>query len=365
MPMKTFRCPFSSVMAGLVGRYSSDLARDCGGVSDPALGVVFVLAAAISLLASWRLVTSLERVGARLELSEALLGMLAALAADAPEITAAVTALVHHDGAVGAGVVIGSNVFNLAALIGLSAVVAGSIALHRRVIELAGAVALWIAGVSLAVVGGLCSAPVGLVLVLFVLAPYCVILGVRHERLTGLRLPRPWTSWLVAAISEEELELEVAIHPSRGHARDALLALGAVSVVVVASIAMERAASELGSRHAVPGIVTGALVLAAVTSLPNAVAAVYLARRGRGAAVLSTALNSNAFNTLAGFLIPTTILGLDKPSGQTIFVTASYVAMTVLALAFAYRGRGLRRPAGLVILGVYGAFVAVLLASSN
>ena len=76
----------------------------------------------------------------------------------------------------------------------------------------------------------------------------------------------------------EELELEVAIHPARGRARDALIAAGAVVVVVGASIAMESAASELGARHAVPGIVVGALVLAAVTSLPNAVAAVYLAR---------------------------------------------------------------------------------------
>ena len=331
-------------------------------MSDPALGAVFVLAAAISLLASWRLVTSLERVGARLNLSEALLGMLAALAADAPEITAAVTALVHHNGAVGAGVVIGSNVFNLATLIGLSAVIAGSIAVHRRVVELAGAVALWIAAVSLAVVIGLCSAPAGLLLVLLVLAPYGVILGVRHERVARMRLPSAWTGWLVAAISEEELELEVAIHPSRGHARDALVALGAVSVVVAASIVMERAASQLGSRHAVPEIVTGALVLAAVTSLPNAVAAIYLAKRGRGAAVLSTSLNSNAFNTLAGFLVPTTILGLGSPSGQTIFVTASYVAMTVLALVCAYRG--LRRPAGLVILGAYLAFVVALAASA-
>jgi cation:H+ antiporter len=334
-------------------------------VSDPALGVVFVLAAAISLGASWRLVISLERVGARLNLSEALLGMLAALAADAPEITAAVTALVHHDHGIGAGVVIGSNVFNLAALIGLSSVVAGAIVLHQRVVELAGAIALWIAGVSLAVVSGLCSSLFGLVLVLAVLVPYTAILGVRHERLTRMRLPRAWTSWLVAAISEEELELEVAIHPSRGRARDALRAAGAVSVVVGASIAMERAASELGSHHAVPGIVTGALVLAAVTSLPNAVAAVYLARRGRGAAVLSTALNSNAFNTLAGFLIPTAILGLGRPSGQTTFVTASYVAMTVLALTFAYRGRGLQRRAGIVILAAYLAFVAALLAIST
>ena len=57
-------------------------------MSDGPLALIFVSAAAVSLATSWLLVSRLERIGARLGLSEALLGMLAALAADAPEITA-------------------------------------------------------------------------------------------------------------------------------------------------------------------------------------------------------------------------------------------------------------------------------------
>jgi cation:H+ antiporter len=337
-------------------------AWDATAVSDALLGILFALAAAISVGTSWLLVASLERVGARLGLSEALLGMLAALAADAPEITAAVTALARHDQRIGAGVVIGSNVFNLAALLGLTAVIAGQIALHRRVIELAGAVALWIAGISVAVVMGACSPLVGLLLVLAVMGPYLAILGMRHERLARLGLPAPWSAWLLAAISEEELELQDAIHPRRGGRRDVLAATVAIAVVVGASVVMEHTASRLGARHAVPPIVIGGLILAGVTSLPNAVAAVYLARRGRGAAVLSTSLSSNAFNVLAGLLIPTTFVGLGSPSGQTTFVAGSYLAMTVLALLCAYVNRGLRRSAGLAILAAYFAFAGVLLA---
>src|ERR1700744_2050693 len=98
--------------------------------------VAFVLGAAVSLATSWVLVSRLERVGERFGLSEALLGIVAALAADAPEITASISALSQHQRAIGAGVVIGSNVFNLAALLGLGAIVAGFIALHRRVVLL-------------------------------------------------------------------------------------------------------------------------------------------------------------------------------------------------------------------------------------
>jgi cation:H+ antiporter len=333
-------------------------------MSDALLGLVFVLGAALSLAASWLLVTRLERLGARLALTEALLGLLAALAADTPEITAAASAVAQQHHRISAGVVLGSNVFNLAALLGLAAVVAGRIGLHRRVIELGGAVALWICAASLVVVTGACPPPWGLVAVLAVLGPYVVMLGVRRERLRRLRLPAAWTRWLLAAIHEEELELGVAIHPRRGHLRDAAAAACALVVVLGASVAMERTAAKLGARHAVPEILVGALVLAAVTSLPNAVAAVYLAARGRGAATLSTALNSNALNVLFGLLIVTTIAGLGPVAGSTTFVAASYVVLTVLALVFAYAGHGLRRAEGVTIIAAYLAFAGVLVAST-
>ena len=199
-------------------------------------------------------------MGARLGFSEALLGMLAALAADAPEITAAVTALVGHQARIGAGVVIGSNVFNLAALLGFAAVLAGGIALHRRVIVLEAIVALSVAVVCVLVVVGVVAPAVGLVLVMVVFVPYLVVvLGVRHDRLQRLGLPAAWANRLREAITEEELELEPAIHPRRGRARDSIVAAAAVLIVVGASIAMERTASTLGARHAIPQIVTGGL----------------------------------------------------------------------------------------------------------
>lgn len=332
--------------------------------SDEGLAALFVAAAAVSLGASWVLVSRLERVGARLRLTEALLGMLAALAADAPEITAAATALGGHQARIGAGVVIGSNLFNLAALLGFAAVVAGRIALHRRVIALEAVVALWIAVVCLVVVVGAVSPTIGLVLVLAVLIPYLLALGLRRDQLLRLNFPDRWVFWLRNAIFEEELELEDAIHPSRGHGRDAAVAAAAVLVVVGASIAMEQSASTFGRRHAIPQIVVGGVILAAVTSLPNAVAAVYLAARGRGHATLSTAMNSNALNVAAGLLVPATVVGVGSSSGQTTLIAAWYLGLTALALCTAYVVSGLDRLRGALIIGAYAAFLGVLLATS-
>ena len=145
--------------------------------------LVFLAGAAVSLSASYLLVTRLERIGEWLGLSEGLLGVLAALAGDGPEITAAVTALATHQNQVGAGVVIGSNVFNLAALLGLGAVVAGAIALHRKVILLGGAVGVWVAVACLVTVLGVIPAAAGLAAVLAALIPYLIVLGASRARL--------------------------------------------------------------------------------------------------------------------------------------------------------------------------------------
>ena len=93
-------------------------------------------------------------------------------------------------------------------------------------------------------------------------------------------------------MTEEEAELEDAIRPERGRRQDVIIAALSLLVVIAASVTMERAAAALGHRFAIPEIVVGGLVLAAVTSLPNAVAAVYLAAAAAGPD-LDTALNSN------------------------------------------------------------------------
>jgi len=321
----------------------------------------FLAGAVVSLATGWLLVSRLERVGERLGLSEALLGIVAALAADAPEVTAAVSAMASGEQRLGAGVVIGSNVFNLAALLGLGAVVAGRIGLHRKVVLLAGTVAVAVAAVCLAVVLGVVPPAAGCLLGFVVVALYIVALGVPGRSLARLRLPRPWISWLRSAVAEEEAELEPALRPAPARWPDVLVAAGSLVVVVAASITMERAAAALGNRFAIPEIVVGGLVLAAVTSLPNAVAAVYLASRGRGAATLSTALNSNTINVAIGLLVPAALIGLGRPSSQTVLAVAWYIGLTVAVLGLAYRDRGIWRLPGILIIGAYLVFAGSLL----
>jgi cation:H+ antiporter len=319
-----------------------------------ASAALFVAAAVVSLATSAVLVTRIERIGARLGCSEALLGLLAALAANAPEVTSSITALARKQGTIGTGVVLGSNVFNLAALLGLGALVAGRVVLHRRVVVFAGTIALLLAGLALSVVVGVVGARPALVAGVLLFAPYVALCSS-----PGLarRLPGAVGRWLEGAVAEEEAELLPAIHPVPGRGADVAWAGAALAVVVAASIVMEHTASSLGARLGVAPALVGGVVLAAVTSLPNAVAALYLARRGRGSAVLSEACNSNNMNVVVGLLVPGAALGLSAGGTPSILTAASALGLTALSLVLAFGGRGLRRPAGATIVGGYAAFL--------
>src|SRR2546423_15032834 len=96
----------------------------------------FLVSLAITLGAAELFARRMDRLGTRFGLSEALVGLLTALAADGPEISSALVALVKGADSVSVGVLVGSNVFNLAAMIGVSALLVGSVSLPREALLL-------------------------------------------------------------------------------------------------------------------------------------------------------------------------------------------------------------------------------------
>jgi cation:H+ antiporter len=141
------------------------------------------------------------------------------------------------------------------------------------------------------------------------------------------------------------------------------VALMALIVVVAASAVLESVATSLAGRWGLSDVVLGGIVLAVVTSLPNLVAAIYLARRGRGAATLSEAMNSNRINTLAGLLIPAAIVGstVAVAGSGTALLATWYLVMTIGVLSVAYVRSGLSRIAGAAILATYVVVIITLL----
>lgn len=324
--------------------------------SDPVLGAVFVVAAGISIATSGVLVVRLERVAHRLGLTEAALGLLAALAADAPEIASSITALVHHDQGVGVGIIVGSNLFNLAALLGIAAVLSVSLPISRDLALFEGVPALGLAVVTALFLARALPSGVMCGVVALITVPYVAAAIRGPGRLRGnSRL----TALLRRALQEETSELDEFVPPTAATNWDVLVALGAVAVVVGASAVMEQSGTTLGTRFHLSAIVVGGLVLAAITSIPNVVAAVYLARRRRPAALISEASNSNTLNVLFGMAIPVVMAGAHFAGSADVMIGTFYASLTFVAYAAIWTLKGMRRPMGFVLILGYLCFVAV------
>jgi cation:H+ antiporter len=319
--------------------------------------LLFVGSFALTVASSLVLARELDRLGERLGFSEALLGIVTAIGADAPEVSSAVAAIVAGHTDTGVGVVVGSNVFNIAALLGLSAVIAGRVRIHRHGLVLTGGVAVAIALVGAALVMRWLPSGVALALGVLLAAPYVVLSSLHSSRIA--RLPSP----LRAAVEEEQRDARRDEYAGLGSAYDALILVPALAGVVGGATAMVYAAQSLGDRWNVGDVVIGTIVLAALTGIPNVLAAVRLALHGRGAACVSESLNSNNANILVGLCLPAIVLGIGAPSGLERFSAAAMVVMTLLACGLAYTGGGLRRAEGWLVIACYAAFVAVVIAT--
>ena len=315
--------------------------------------LLFLGGLALTVVSSIVLARELDRIGERLGFSEALLGIVTAIGADAPEISSAVAALVTGHEKTGVGVVVGSNVFNIAALLGLSAIIAGRVRLHAHGLALNGVVALAVALLGALLAIDVLPAAAAIVLTLVVVAPY-VALSSLHARRRE-RLP----AFLREAVAEEQRDARRDEHAPRATSVDVLAVMPAVAAVIGGAYGMVASAQSLGDRWDVSDVLIGTVVLAGLTGIPNVLAAVRLALHGRGAACVSESLNSNNANILIGLCVPALVLGLGSPSGVETFAAWAMVVMTALGVALGFGG-GLTRRGGAAIVALYAAFVVVL-----
>ena len=180
--------------------------------------------------------------------------------------------------------------------LGLGAVVAGGITLHRRVVVLGGTIVMLVGVACLAQRrwSDICES--GTVALSSSSCSATSLLAAHRSILGRVRLPeRVVAAWLSAAIAEEESEARS--RRSAQAERDSPCTPRGGRCAAGRDGGQRRHGArgfDARSHFGIPEIVVGGLVLAAVTSLPNAVSAVYLARRGRGAAAFSTALNRTA-----------------------------------------------------------------------
>ena len=315
--------------------------------------VYFVVSLVATLYAAAVFADRLDRLGTQIGLPEGVLGLLTAAGADAPELASAIAALATGSKSVGFGVVVGSNVFNIGAMIGLTTLACGCVKLRREALALEGGVAVGVTLVVVLLVFGVLPAWAAVTASFVLLLPYVAVLVLAEGHVLSMRRRLA----LRRTMGERHRRQQV-----RGRAlwEPLLLIPPAVAAIVLGSIGMVHSAIRIGHAAGVPDVLVGTLVLAVVTSLPNAYTGVRLGLAKRGSALVSETMNSNTLNLVGGLAVPALFVaveagraGLERADG--IWLLGS----TVLALALLVPHGGIRRAGGTLLVGSWVAFAVV------
>jgi cation:H+ antiporter len=322
---------------------------------------LFLAALAVTLVAAATFARRLDRLGAKYGLPEVWIGLLTAVAADGPEVSSALVALIKGAHEASVGVIVGSNTFNLAAMIGVSALIAGRVQVARNTLVLEGTVALAVTAIVIALLVGWLS-PVGAVLAIACcLGPYLLLVLGGEQLANQLGLRRLATLVTDRDRHQDEAEArEHLTHEFVTHHQLVLMAMD-ITLIVAGSYGMVQAALTLGDQWGIAPGVVGALILGPLTSLPNALTGVRLGRARRGAALVTETLNSNTINLVAGVALPSLFVTLTAKSAKDRLDLAVLATAMVAAVALLAPRKGMGRAGAALIVGLYAAFVAVTL----
>jgi cation:H+ antiporter len=296
-------------------------------------------------------------LAARLGVAPLVVGLVVVgFGTSAPELLVSALAAWTGRGELGLGNAVGSNIANVALIVGVAALVrplvVRSVILRR---ELPVPLAAMLLCLVLLLDGRLGRADGVALLAAFALVLWLTLRAARRERRRPAADP-------IAAEYAEKLPTGVAL----GRAvRD--LVLGLV-LLLVASRLLVWSAAGIAGWWGLSDLVIGLTVVAIGTSLPELAASVAAARKGQPDIALGNVLGSNTFNTL----VAVGIVGVIGPGPVDRVVLVRdfpvmiglMLALFVMAYGFGREGR-ITRAEGAVLVASFAAYVALLLHTAS
>ena len=143
-------------------------------------------------------------------------------------------------------------------------------------------------------------------------------------------------------------------------ARDGALVIGGLIVLVIGSRWLVAGGTGLLSALGVSDLVIGLTVLALGTSLPELAASVVGAIRGHESFAVGNVVGSNIYNILAVLGIVALITPIEIEPATLRFELPIMVAFTVLLVGLMGYRRQLTRLDGMILVGSYVGFIALL-----
>ena len=303
--------------------------------------------AALYYGAEW-LVGGGSKTAKKLGISPLIIGLtLVAYGTSAPELVVSVDAALAGEGGISIGNVVGSNICNIALILGLCAVIT-PLTVNRAMLKsdvpvmAATAVAFcliywWQDGIGR--IGGL------ILFAGFVLYNIKVIISAKKE---------------AAANSLNESAEEDGEKAEKPLYLYLLLAVFGLVVLVLGSKAFLRGAIEIAKLTGLSNTVIGLTIVAVGTSLPELATSVVAAIKGERDIAIGNVVGSNIFNILLIMGVAPLIAPLTGANIQ-FWDLAALLATTFLLIPFMITGFRLNRAEGVILLAMYGAYTAWLI----
>ncbi|MHB1135319.1 MAG: calcium/sodium antiporter [Coriobacteriia bacterium] len=296
------------------------------------------------------LVRGAVAVARRFGLSSLLIGLtVVAAGTSAPELLVSLSAALKGNADIAIGNVVGSNIFNVLGVLGISALIAPIIVKPAEVKR--DTLIMVVAMIALAAAAqfGVIGWPVGLVLIAAIVG-YTV-----YSYRTELR-EKPAPSAELHEHEGEEFE-----GPSSLWLGLLYIALG-LGALVIGSQLLVSGATDIARTFGVPEAVIGLTLVAIGTSLPELATSIAAAFRGHSDVAVGNVVGSNIFNAL--FIIGTTAIVRPIHVAESMARLDVWIMVAVaVVLVPLLIGKGrIGRIAGVALTASYAAYAVMLLA---
>jgi len=344
------------------------------------IGAVYLLA----IITDSFFIISLDQISRKLNLSDEVAGAsLMAMGSSAPELAIALIALFSGGGAhsdVGVGAIVGSAVFNILVITGVSAVVANGLRIHMFAVRRDTAYYLLsIAYLAFIFSDGqvvLWEAALGLI----AYAVYVFMLAVwkapeipeseREHKVTEAE-PYPQSDNLFRQIEAAIVRVIKMITgaPSENYVWTFFVAI--VFIIILSYILVE-STLVFAAGVGIPPVIVALTLLAAGTSAPDLIASIEVAKEGRGGMAVANAIGSDIFDVFIGLGFPWVVAivfqgvaSIHIDVGDLWVSIGILVATTVVLYVFLHTKRELSRNEGIILLLLYVAFVVYTVVSGT
>lgn len=297
------------------------------------------------------LVRGASRIAAAVGISSLVIGLtVVAFGTSAPELVISILSAAEGKPDIALGNVIGSNIFNVLFILGISAII-GPLVVARQLIRL---------DVPVMIV-------VSLLLLLFGWNGHLAFWEGVVLILGGIG----YNVWVIRESRRQQAQetpANIADNPEpRRTPLQVLFILMGLALLIFGSRFMVDSAVSMATRFGISDLIIGLTIIAAGTSLPELATSILASIRGERDIAVGNVVGSNIFNIL--FILGITIVvsgrGIAVPPTAMYFDLPVMIAVAVACLPIFFTGHQLDRWEGFIFFGYYVAYTAFLILSNQ